>query len=153
MNLKTPATLLIAAALLLSLTACEKARLDQEVDRLCRIDGGIRVYETVKLAKEDYDERRRIVFPQYLGLPEDKGRYGPNYIVASTDSFLVSGDPSLRKSQIQVIRVSDKKVMGERVNYTRFGGDLPNPFHPSSYACQNVVDNPGLVRQVFIWGE
>lgn len=60
----------------LPLPGCEQARLDQEVDRLCRVDGGIRIYETVKLSKEDYDEKRRIVFPQYLGLPEENGRYG-----------------------------------------------------------------------------
>ena len=97
-----PKTLLIAASLLPFLAGCEKARLDQEVDRLCRIDGGIKVYETVKLSKGDYDERRRMVFPQYLGLPEDKGRYGSNYIVVSTDSILVNGDPSLRKSHIRL---------------------------------------------------
>ncbi|MDT3735116.1 MAG: hypothetical protein ROZ00_02710 [Denitratisoma sp.] len=151
--MKTFQLLFIAAAALVLLSGCEKARLDQEVDRLCRIDGGIKVYETVKLSKENYDEKRRIVFPQYVGLPEDKGRYGTSYIVFSKDSILKDGNPSLRRSHIQVIRVSDKKVLGERINYTRFGGDIPNPFHPSSYSCQNVIDNPGLIRRVFIEGE
>ncbi|MBZ0132964.1 MAG: hypothetical protein K8F53_10165 [Rhodocyclaceae bacterium] len=150
--MKTFLSLVLMTASLF-LAGCEKARLDQEVDRLCRLDGGIKVYETVKLSKEDYDEKRRIVFPQFIGLPEDKGRYGTNYIVVSKDSVLRDGNPSLRRSHIQVIRVSDKKVLGERINYTRFGGDMPNPFHPSSYACQNVIDNPGLIRQVFIEGE
>ncbi|MBP9101513.1 MAG: hypothetical protein KBF68_09110 [Nitrosomonas sp.] len=32
----------------------EKARLDREVKRLCAIDGGIKVYETVKLPAERF---------------------------------------------------------------------------------------------------
>ncbi len=133
----------------LLLTGCQKAKLDEEVDRLCKIDGGIRVYETVKLAKENFDDRG-IVFPQFIGLPEDNGRYGPSYKVLVTDTNIVEGNPSLRRSHIKVIRVSDHRLLGERINYTRSGGDPPNPFHPSSHACQNVNDDPGLIRQVFV---
>lgn len=132
------------------LTGCEKARLDQEVDRLCRIDGGIRVYETVKLLPEDYDERRGIVFPQYASLAGDKGRYGNLYYSTWETTEIVSGDPELIRSHIKIIRRSDEKVLGEQIVYFRRGGDIPNPFHPSSYRCPKSDDTPDLVKQVFL---
>lgn len=46
-RMKTTKPYVLAAAFLLS--ACEKARLNQEVDRLCRIDGG-RMAVTVRNA-------------------------------------------------------------------------------------------------------
>ena len=44
------------ALLALSMSGCERAktRLDREVDRLCAVDGGVHIYETVKLSKEKY---------------------------------------------------------------------------------------------------
>ena len=33
-----------------------KAQMDKEVDRLCAVDGGIKVYETVKLPADQFNE-------------------------------------------------------------------------------------------------
>ena len=51
--------------LLVSLTVyaaffTEKDRLDREVERLCAIDGGIKVYETVKLSAERIEQYGQI---------------------------------------------------------------------------------------------
>lgn len=151
--MKTFQTAFIAAVTLVLLTGCEKARLDQEVDRLCRLDGGIKVHESVKLSKEDYDERRRIVFPQYAELPGDKGRYGSLYYSIWETKIIVSGDPELVRSHLKIVRRSDGKVLGEHITYFRRGGDIPNPFHPSSYGCPSVDSTPDLVRQVFLTGD
>jgi hypothetical protein len=151
--MRKPTILIVAAAILAPLSGCEKARLDQEVDRLCRIDGGIRVYETVKLSKEDYDERRRIVFPQYIGLPGDKGRYGKHFYSTWETQNIVSGNPELIRSHLKIVRRSDEKILGEHVVYFRRGGDMPNPFHPSSYSCPPVEEATDLVKQVFLQGD
>jgi hypothetical protein len=51
---------LISILLLLPLVACSstpsKSELDAEVKRLCAIDGGVKVYETVKLTPEQYNK-------------------------------------------------------------------------------------------------
>ena len=52
--MKTQHIILLIAALLLS--GCEKARLDQQVKELCAKDGGIKVYETVKLPADRFDQ-------------------------------------------------------------------------------------------------
>ncbi|OQW84176.1 MAG: hypothetical protein BVN30_04060 [Proteobacteria bacterium ST_bin16] len=41
----------------------EKARLGREEKRLCAIDGGIKVYETVKLTAERFDRYEQISIP------------------------------------------------------------------------------------------
>lgn len=40
----------------------EKARLDKEVDRLCAIDGGIKVYETVLLPPDKFNQWGEVNF-------------------------------------------------------------------------------------------
>lgn len=55
----------------------EKARLDQKVNHLCAIDGGIRVYETVTLPADKFDKERRINF-YYPAQGENA--LGPEYI-------------------------------------------------------------------------
>ena len=54
--MKTALTILIAILTPALLVGCEKARLDQQVKELCAKDGGIKVYETVKLPPERFDQ-------------------------------------------------------------------------------------------------
>lgn len=138
---------LLCAAIAVLLTGCEKARLDDEVDRLCRIDGGIRVYETVKLPKEYFDER---------GVPverviDDRAYYGGGrFVTEAEDRTLIAGNPDLRRIEIRFVRLSDHAVLGRSVSYTRRGGDIPNPFHPSHYSCPSVNVTAGLISKILI---
>ena len=138
---------LIGAVFIPLLVGCEKARLDQEVDRLCRIDGGIRVYETVKLPKEYFDER---------GVPIGRvmnNRFyygGGQFVTEAEDQTLVAGKPDLRRVEIRLVRVSDRAVLGRSVEYTRRGGDIPNPFHPSHYTCPSVDVTASLISKVLV---
>lgn len=143
--MKTRWIYVLAAAFLLS--ACEKARLDQEVDRLCRIDGGIKVYEKVKLPKEYFDERGA-----HKWHSKDKRYYyaGDQYFTESDDRMIVTGNPDLLRIEIRLVRVSDSAVLGRSVSYTRRGGDIPNPFHPSHYTCPSVEGSANLVTEILI---
>lgn len=128
-----------AIAALLLLAGCERAKtkLDREVDRLCAIDGGVRIYETVKLPKENFGPDGE-VFPQYRGLPLDKGRYGAQYNLRSEEKVLVAGTPSLYRFSFAIVRQADRRVMGEQVSYVRRGGDFPGPWHDSSHSCRDT---------------
>ena len=108
----------------LGLSQCglvQQIKLDREVDRLCAIDGGVHIYETVILPKENF---------------------GPD------GEVLVAGNPSLVRLQGDFVRKSDDKVMGKVVIYVRGGGDLPGPWHPSSHRCPSDPA-PDLERQLF----
>lgn len=126
----------LAAPLLLGLTGCERAKtkLDREVDRLCAIDGGVHVYETVKLTKENFGPNGE-VFPQYRDKQLTKGRLGANYVAQMHNKVIVSGDPALERINIIIIRASDGRRLGELVIYRRSGGDIPGPWESSRYSC------------------
>jgi len=99
----------------------EMRRLDKEVDRLCAIDGGIRIYETVKLPASSFNQFGQPAVPQ--GGKDDK-RFG--YFVRGESKTLAGpGQPPgarLLRDQTQVVRTEDGKVIAEIVIYTRGGG-------------------------------
>lgn len=134
--------MLISLLLLLPLaTACasdpSKAELDAEVKRLCAIDGGVKVYETVKLSAERFNNLGQVHLPSVEYAKADTDYY---YVLTTTDIKGNSnsgqiGDPAIWRSKYQIVRKSDQKVMAEMISYTRRGGDIPGPWHPSHYTC------------------
>jgi len=150
----------IISVLLISTTVyamffSEKARLDREVDRLCTIDGGIKVYETVTLPADKFNERGEINFYKPT---QRENALGPEYIFKWDIHYYKKSDPSrqdihessMKRDHIQIIRKSDMKLLGEFVLYRRAGGDLPGPWHPSSYRCPGLEENEIiLIKQIF----
>lgn len=125
--------LLIASAIIYATFFSEKDRLDREVKRLCAIDGGIKVYETVKLPAERFDQygNVKIQSKEYIK-PTDE------YYLDSETVFLIQGNPRMVRFNTKIIRTKDKKVMGEFTQYARSGGDLPGPWHESSFDCPSL---------------
>jgi len=142
-------TLAAAFAAFLALVGCERAKtkLDREVDRLCAIDGGVHIYETVTLPKENFGPDGE-VFPQYRTDVVHGGGLGPKYKWESTKQEIVQGNPSLTRWEQKVIRVKDEKILGRRIVYIRGGGDVMGPWAPSEYSCQGVPND--LVQQIFV---
>lgn len=109
--------------------------LDAEVKRLCAIDGGIKVYETVTLPADRFDSFGNIgVRNIQSAKPSDE------YYFKANDIFLRSGDPTLIRSVTQIIRRKDEKILGESIRYGRGGGDIPGPGHPSTFDCPSIKD-------------
>lgn len=125
-----------------------KWQLDREVDRLCAIDGGIHIYEQVRLPKESFGPDGG-VFPRYRHLLPQGGELGPDFYSKSQQDILMSGSPSLVRSQIEIIRRTDNKVIARRINYMRGGGDIPGPWAPSSHQCDQVLDPKRQLNAVF----
>ncbi|SDX01436.1 hypothetical protein [Nitrosomonas oligotropha] len=123
----------------------EKDRLDREVKRLCAIDGGIKVYESVKLPAERFDQYGQISIPYKKNV---KAR--DEYYYESSTVYLIRGNPEMWRSHYRVYRVYDSKFLGESVGYARVGGDIPGPWHSSSYSCPDKVDITDLKKQIFV---
>ncbi|WP_145841177.1 hypothetical protein [Denitratisoma sp. DHT3] len=144
---------LFATSAFLTLVACSstpsKSELDAEVRRLCAIDGGIKVYETVRLPAERFDKYGNVRIPsKATAKPTDE------YFYDSEDIYLVSGDPHMIKMITKMIRRSDGKRMGDAIRYGRGGGDIPGPWYPSSFTCPEISkDAPSLESSIFIKGE
>lgn len=124
----------------------QKYRLDREVDRLCAIDGGARIYETVTLSKENFGPNGE-VFPQFRSDVKRGGGLGPDYEWKSIREDIRVGNPSLTRWRTTIKRVRDGKLLAEQVNYVRGGGDAPGPAAPSSHGCSTVAID--LTSKVF----
>lgn len=135
---------------LIWLTVGEKWLADRQVRELCAKDGGVKVYETVKLTAEEYDELKQknfILSDKFHRKPMDE------YYLKSEHKLLKKGDPKLLRSHAWVVRRSDSKIIGESVHYARSGGELPGPWHGSSFHCPEIrKENPSLETSIFIRG-
>jgi len=133
-------------------TACasgpSKSELDAEVKRLCAIDGGVKVYETVALPADKFNQWGQINF--FLAT-QGENALGPEYLVKEGTNYLLGSEikkPVIRRFHYQVFRRSDGKLLGESITYGRTGGDLPGPWHPSSFICPE--NRESVLKSVFI---
>ena len=128
----------------------EKNRLDQEVQRLCAKDGGVKIYETVKLPPDKFDRYGNVRIPS----EEDATKWDEYYYVRKR-AYLKGGETSqdyearMWRTDHKIIRRSDGKVLGEYVSYVRRGDGFPGPWHPSYFGCPDLKDL-GLNEKVFI---
>lgn len=141
-------------------TACasgpSKSGLDAEVKRLCALDGGIKVYETVRLPPEGFNQWGQINFYKPT---QGENALGEEYILKIERHEIVKGNPSYDPTEIsmsrthsRVIRKSDLKLLGETVMYLRVGGDPPGTSHTTSFTCPDVREQgeAGLFRRIFL---
>ncbi|MBX3616804.1 hypothetical protein [Nitrosomonas sp.] len=137
--------LIFASILIYATFFTEKDRLDREVKRLCAIDGGVKVYETVRLPAEKFDQYEQVLIPFKENIkPMDE------YYYDSSTVHLIKGNPELRKYHSKIYRRSDEKLLGESINYSRVGGDIPGPWQPSSHMCPENEGFNNLMQQIFI---
>lgn len=122
--------------------------LDRQVRELCAKDGGVKVYETVELPRKRFDKYGNYHIPACgFAKPEDE------YCFESKDHYYLrgnpvsTGSPDFYQSILQVIRQSDGKILGEASRFTRRGGGLPGPWHPSSFSCPERLH---LEKSIFI---
>jgi hypothetical protein len=143
--IKTFLSLLLAIIILPLISACatpSQILADAEVKRLCEKDGGIKVYETVTLPADRYDQYiRGIKSKNYI-------RHTDEYYLDGKSTTLKPGYARIIRNKYQIIRVRDEKVMGESVRYSRSGGDIPGSWHGTSYSCP---ESPlKLIRSIFL---
>lgn len=115
--------------LVLALSACTtpiQMAYDAEVDRLCAIDGGMKIYESVQLPPDRFDHD---IFIR-KNSPEFKITQESAYLKGTKDSSI-----RLRRYSTKVIRIEDEKLLGAWVYYYRGGGDIIPSDGDSSYSC------------------
>ncbi|WP_418647605.1 hypothetical protein ACNQFN_22335 [Thauera butanivorans] len=141
--------LLLALAPLLTLGFYEgrKAYLDAKVMEMCAKDGGVKVYETVKLPPEKFNEWGQ---PAFRIPPKKNLRSSDGYYYEWDISYYRKGNPELSRYHFKLFRSQDSKLLGESISYGRGGGDLPSPAHGSSFSCPDDADITALETRVFI---
>lgn len=146
--MKALISMLLFLPLVASCATPSKSELDAEVKRLCAIDGGIKVYETVKLPADKFNEYGQINFYHPT---QGENTLGPEYLFKQETTYYRQGNPEMSRSHYQVIRRSDNKLLGETILYGRGGGDLPGPWHDSSFRCPDPVEGEpnALLKSIF----
>ena len=127
---------------------------DKLVDELCAKDGGVKVYETVTLPKERFNQ-----WGQFHVLEKRAMKPGDEYYtVWKTEDIMGKHNSSelwkltVYRHHFLMYRTADIKILGESIGYTRRGGDPIGPWMPSAYACPKDIDNE-LSKQIFFKSE
>lgn len=147
-------TLFVLFCLWLGIPTFNKWRADKLVDELCAKDGGVKVYETVILPKERFNEWGQFFVPgKSVMKPSDEfyRAWEITNIQGSYESTNI-GTLSIIKSHFLLYRSKDVKLLGESISYGRRGGDPIGPWHPSSYICPVYMDNE-LSKQIFLMSD
>lgn len=119
---------------------------DAKVRELCAIDGGVKVYERVLLPSKIFDKYGNVgIVNKRHAKPSD------GYYFQTENVYLRKDNPKIIRSVTQIIRRDDNKNLGESIRYGRSGGDLPGPWHPSSYGCP-PIEELRLESSIFMKG-
>jgi hypothetical protein len=154
--LQRQSSALMASCLLAFLAmaaGCEKLSLDRQMEELCKKDGGVRIYETVALPPEMFDQWGD-PFPGWRGRSLED-RLGPDYryewkIDDIKKGDALKGEGELRRFDVRIFRRSDGKIMGDAISYGRSGGDFIAYAHPTSKSCPAAQSESDVIRGVFI---
>jgi hypothetical protein len=127
----------------------QKIYYDAQVNRLCAKDGGIKMFETVRLPPDRFDKYGQINF---YNPTQKENALGPEYIFKSETRYYKQGNPEMSRSHYLIHRRSDDKLLGETISYGRGGGDLPGPWHGSSFSCPEIskAGPNALLQAVFV---
>jgi len=133
--------------------AYNKWQADKLVDELCAKDGGIKVYETVTLPKDRFNQWGQFIihFKGYAKPSDEYFMINQYKTIAETKNHAgyTSFYPVISQYKITVFRNADIKKMGEGISYSRGGGDPIGPWMGSSYTCPNYVESE-LNKNIFL---
>ena len=143
------ASLVLFLGLFWLLGGGQRGLVDRQVRELCAKDGGIKVYETVKLPADKFNQWGQ---PNFFRPTQGENALGPDYIYKSDDHFYRQGAPTMIRYRHQVIRRSDLKLLGETISYGRGGGDLLGPWAASGFHCPPTAESSeiALFKKLFI---
>lgn len=154
MKIKHPILLGFGLVVLyLLLWPSEKDHLNAQMAELCKKDGGVKIYERVKLPVEMFNEFGSLKTPKYIKRGNEYISQVADIYELSTDTTTIkSGDPfkgqgNLARDYIKAVRVTDKKIIAEYVSYSRVGGDRWFAGMPSAENCP--LSDGSLADKVF----
>jgi hypothetical protein len=128
----------IILGILLNVTACpapSQLYWDRKVKNLCETDGGITVYENMKLEKSEYPHLKTISNGSIiLPLKEHSSARDPAYIEYLPE-VLINESPRVWRDEMHIVRNSDKKILAKKIDYSRRGGDIIPMDNESYYSC------------------
>lgn len=135
---------------------CElnKAYWDNKVAQMCREDGGVIVYEKVKLTK--VQAKNIGMVGGYLSIsPKTASANISSLFTEDSTIILKSSSPKILKIERFVYKLGKDESIGKIVSYIRKGGDFPTVVQfPSSFSCPEGIEYYKIQSELFeIQGE
>lgn len=105
---------------------------DSKVREMCQVDGGVQIFEAVKLPRHKYKELedRNFMLPK-----KKEAKPSDEYYFTSDVIYYKTANPQVARTQYRIVQRAGEKILGQLVFYGRGGGDIPGPWHESSYTC------------------
>ena len=134
-----------ASALFLAGCGLDVMYADWKVDRLCKQDGGVKVFETDSP-------------PAGLRMPDGnidltalhRTKPGDPYYLVYRSTIIKADDPSIRRLEAKLFRGRDDALLGTSVVYIRPAQSIGVPFlHREGYSCPEPRDLDRLIAGVF----
>ena len=128
----------------------QQAYWDAQVKELCEKDGGVTVYERVKLTQSEYELLGGIYGA--ISVPSrNVAASSTPYVSDTTITALHDWAPEVWRRETLIVRVADEKVLAKQITYGRRGGDVPVFFigHPSFYGCSELGIRLDVEKQTF----
>ena len=127
---------IILLMLILAFYEGRKAYWDYRVNDMCEEDGGVQVFETVQISKEQF-----LAWGGVGDMPnipfESEKRLDVPFFKRRQFDVIHSWAPRVTRTKTTFIRRNDNMILGIYVYYSRRGGDFPSWAHPSSLSCSN----------------
>lgn len=120
---------------------------DAQVRKLCAVDGGIRVYETVRLPAARFNQWGNVDIR-----PKEYTKSTDEYYYERESHYYRRGNPNLLRHRYWIVRRSDGKVLGDFITYVHSGTNLPMlPINPS-FSCPPIFSKgkPNLEQSIFL---
>lgn len=137
-----PIVLLVAG-----IGGCEamKAYYDRQVRGLCGEEGGVTVYEQVRITSKQASDLGTVA--GYLGVPSEALARADSPVFSRLRSVtLQCCEPTLMRHEEEIVRRLDGRVIARAVRFSRSGGDFPfTGSHPSSFSCPE--DQPKFYQE------
>jgi hypothetical protein len=124
---------------------------DTQVRKMCRKDGGVQIFERVRITKSEINflgesSGKLVILSKELAHPQS-----PVYAIRREGKIFASeGNVSIGKSEWSIIRRLDKKVVANLIRYSRTGGDSPGFIHQSTFFCPDSEVMSSDIQKLFI---
>ncbi len=142
-----PLALVLMIFLAVAFFEGRKAYWDYKVREMCAKDGGVKVYERIKINAEDY---RRLNGAQgEIPIPERRSATTRAEYVSDTEiTWIQRNSLEVYRTEATIRAVPGGRTLARYVNYARVGGDFPTFAHHSTFSCDQGYGS--ISKQIFI---
>jgi hypothetical protein len=123
---------------------------DAQVKEMCDKDGGVKIFEKLRISKPDIDLLGRI--DGKIAVPSKNSAH-PNAPVYSELKItsIRDANPRVFRSESVIIRRADQTILARWVAYSRSGGDFPTGLSEgTSFNCPDLKAITSDLQQLFI---